>query len=671
MRGAERALAVTALVLAAACGAPAEGEPRRDQERKGARLIDHGYGFAYSALPGWEVLDERGAHEVLPAQVLAVGPHSHFVAVHSSVAPTPQAWVLESLDGFGLEGGRLAQLEVDGRTMVWTTRPCVFGGVPVRLVLGALAHRGRVLGLTCWRPASDAPRAEELQALWRQVQLLPGDELPRRPAPRSPDEVGVGWRTHDGTFESAAFGLTFSPSPDLVLLVGPELAELHDEAVVGWSQPQLGLSGALIAERAPPERAKAYALQLAKAFVADVGREPAHTVDAKLDRASLRLRVYRFPDSSGGESCLAYGVLAHEGLVLQVQIEWPAAQLEAGLEAIPQHLACARLLPADVRADLAAKLLAKGDPQHELGPDYVLRGGVFQDFTHRLRWEKPVGFWRAQCTADPEYRLQFTAPQLGLGGSCAVEELPEALDPATVHRAVRDAVLADAGAEPDGEPTAVKGREVEFLVTRFTLQGELELRCALATAVVGGHALSVRIWGQPQLMADHERAVAACLRGFHPLNPSVRAVSLGPLVVEHPRLGYRVRVPGEGWSETIEPSPDWHRHHAVFTKGEVRVEVLGVSQPGFAASASAQAAARVSTQADLAERLRVEFARPRALEHGELRGLRLQAGAAEAPDGVQAALLQAGDRLLTVVVSGPPGERPELGEVLDGVRFLE
>ncbi|MCA8921765.1 MAG: hypothetical protein KDD82_08145 [Planctomycetes bacterium] len=660
-------------LLATLSVAHAEGEPRRDQERQGPSLIDHGYGFAYDAPAGWEVLDERGSLEVLSAQALAVGPHSQFVALRAAEAASPGAWVRDALASFALPPpeGALARLELDGQQAVWATRSCVFGGVPVRLVLSAVAHRGRVLGLTHWRPESDPPTPAEVRALWGPVRLLPGSaRAPGRPAPVAPDQRGVGWRTHDGTFESAAFGLTFSPSPDLTLLVGDALAELHDGATVGWAQAELDMSGVLVAERAPAERAQAYAETLAQTFAADVRSEPIHTLEVALDHAQGALQVYRF-DAQGRATCLAYGVLVAGTLVIQVQAEWPERAREGALAALPRQLACVRLLPAEVRAELAERLLAAGDPQHELGPDFVLRGGVYRDFTHRVSWTKPAGFWQVRCSEDPEARLEFSAPQLGLGASCAFEELPAELSAAEVHRAVRDAVLADAGAEADGEPTPLGKGGLEFLVTRFTVEAAFELRCVLATAVVGRRAVSVRLWGLPELVANNERAVEACLRGFRSLPAEARAIRLEPALIEHPRLGYRAALPGEGWTSTLEPTPDWHWHHAVFTRGAVQVEVRGVTQPGYARSESARVAARVSVRAELAERLGVEFGQPSPLSVGPLRGLRLQ-GAKEAdPATAEVAILSAGDRMLTVVVSGPPEERPTLDAVLEGVRFLE
>lgn len=571
----------TLLGLVLACAAPA-GEPphsdaaapprRRDQELQpdGARLVDHGWGFELGR-PGadWRLMEEAEARRVRFGAVAGLvhdGSRSALLvlprpagarAVEAVVAARQATLELTDLQTTPPEKRPLAGQEA----VAWEARGRR-GQHRLEVAGAVLIERGRRLELLWVTPAGSA-----LQAPWEALRLTgaPGPLAGRPPVGRAtPDLEGIGWRVADGVAESGTLGVRVDPrGTGLRLLVGSgaRRAVSDAELVLGDDDRQVVVG--LVPLGGPPGDVAAVWTGARWGYGRPQGPPPKPLPPVPVTKGQLELAL-----GSGQQVSLRWdrhedpshpweageGVLVVDGAPrLLVRARARVRPDSQRREVLAAALDCLSALAAAEREELAAALLARPDPQGQVGKDWWYRGDALRHAELDLTFARPAG-WRMvldeEVLAAPGQAtlLVAEAPRLGIV-AWAEAWRPREDDPAAFHAAALQELASGQGAEPAGEPHAGRGG-VSFRCSwpeGSPLPGVPRARTLIATAVQAGRALRVVVTGPSEALEAARGAALALLDGFKLEGFDLEDEAENESAWRSKRLGVIFRTPGEGW----------------------------------------------------------------------------------------------------------------------------
>jgi hypothetical protein len=232
-------IALYFVLIAFGALARAQEAPQSGQTARPGRLTDHDYAFELRAPQGWMIRDETEISSVLPDAVAGLNSRSG-------------AWVgviVESMPE-GTTLAQMADLLVEGMTLVdreqLARQETTFVGCPAIRML----HRGSFEGLDLvfehrvfiradfmyqvigWSLAADGVE-ENIAAGIAAFSLVDGEPRLRHRDPSIRDQLGVEWEVHGGTYTNLAYGLTVTPPSGWRLVVGMELDQMEEAAIVG------------------------------------------------------------------------------------------------------------------------------------------------------------------------------------------------------------------------------------------------------------------------------------------------------------------------------------------------------------------------------------------------------------------------------------------------------
>jgi len=671
-------------------GAAAQDAPPRDQEATAERIVDRGYLFELERPgPDWRILGEVEARRMLADAVAAAfeteaGLYAAVIvesAPGATAADMARIFVKNTEDS--LEESQLDEFRPAGLAGRDAVRYVLTGSVEgqrFRYVNTVVAYRDHVYQLLGWGPASAVPLDGScFEPLCEAFALRDGDRVrPRALGSDRADAAGVGWRLEGGAFRSAAFGLAVDPGDGWRVSVGDDLAQMNEEAEVGLVRVDPEVYLVLIPERIVDVDRAGYAEFVRERFTAALGVPSAREVEVEVagEPVTLTLRTIH----EGAALDYAHGVFFRGEHAFQVYVWWLTANREAAFPHVAPAFERIRFLAPAEAAALTAELARRGDPQDVVGPDYVLRGGVYRDFGLDFRWRKPTGaFWRVDVGADarlvdPSARLVVHSPDLGVSGYVLADRAP-GFDVETLHQATLAEMLPP-GHPARSEPARRRDLgDVEAHTSWIEASADgVEVLYLVGTAVQGDRIYQVVLWSMPEIMRAAREDVLAVVDGLEVPPGDLEASARDGRVVRDRRLGFALRAPGADWSLIDDTPPELSSVGRVlqWTDGPHAVTVVALC----ALSDTQDMAWFESTMEDLmverlARELELTFGRRVDTDVAGRHGTRRTGRPAEPPGQVDVIVTQRGRTFFGLLVADEDGQGPDVDAVLADLEWLD
>lgn len=551
-----RRLAAAGLICAATLAfAPTSAA----QASFGAKSVeDAEYGFRLvSPGPGWHLMSRQSAKVISPDAVAGLAHESGFVG-HVSVGKTAES-DLERLAREFVELDRLEAKKIDlfertefaGRR-AW--RAIVTGlakGKPHRSDYLMWIERDLFFRIVAAGPAGgDATSDVSFGTIQQAFEFLAAGPRPVARATAAADAAGPAWRVRGGVFESAAFGFAVEPRGAWRLSVGEELAALNEDAVAGLVSLKPPAFVVFVPEKVPAPLQRKHA----EFCAADMARRaaPVTGVSFPATLGGETLLLDRYAEGGGREGHLFHGVHYRGDTAYRVLASLRAKPDSATMATLTEAIASVRFLSSADRSALERDLEARGDAEAFLGPDHVLRDGVYRDFSHGFTWKKPSSGFSVRRLDPSEgppatVMLEFESAAHGLSGYVFGETV-SAVPSAEYHRANALRLFGSGGVSERYEPSEVRLGEVMGLVSFGARESEaLPSRCHLVTAVIGDRAFQMTVFGFEDNVRAAASEVEAAIRGLEIAARGFEAIEMADASVRDARLGFELRRPAEGW----------------------------------------------------------------------------------------------------------------------------
>jgi hypothetical protein len=484
-----------------------------------------------------------------------------------------------------------------------------------------------------------------------------------RTAPVPREASGVGWRLHDGVFESAVFRLAATPRGSFHAVAGPALDGIDTQAEVALVSDTPSVKITFEVERLRDVTPAAYTHKV----LADVGRSLGSAPAAVEVRATLggrKVSLRRFPPGKQPVTEHLLGVVVEGDEAVRVDAWYPLAERDQASAAAIAAIADVRFLD---EAEVVAVTRAIGEgraTEGRVGASFSLRSGVYRDFRRGFVWTEPRGgAWRVRVGAeaaalDASALIYFQEPALGLTGALYVE--PAAGDGAAYHRGHAKRLL---GALAPAEPAAASWGGAPALVSATSFRADgIDHRTELTTAVRGGDGYRLELWGlDGSMLAAPEALEAARAALSFPEGGVVATETIGSRYLDH-RLGFAFEPPA-GWAFT-DATPSDERGVASYVRwasGAASVTVLAVG--------AGEGSMSMTFLSDILEQRMHDLAPQATAEPGQLAGRacrRLLLG--KGADRFDLRLLAAGRVVYGLVIEAPT-ERTEA--IAQGFGLLE
>jgi hypothetical protein len=568
-----------------------------------------------------------------------------------------------------LESGPTAFLGVEA----WRLRTSgLVSGVRVQYLHLAFLRRGFAYQAVAWHAGEPRPEGEAaLEAFARSVTLLPGAIRGRSRARPTEETAGIGWRVHEGAFESAAYRFSIRPPEGWRLALGRELERIDATAEVALVRADPEAYLVLRVERAAGVDREEHVERMREMFAKAVGAPPGEErIPLLADGREVVLR--RHLVGGGAPRAFLHGVHFEGDLCFQANAWYLAGARERAEPRVLEALRALEFLDRREAGELADALASGPDPRARIGEGWSLRGGVYRDFVHGFTWTIPPGWWRvlagpaARAQADGA-SLHFVEPSLGITGFAFAGEASGATAEAVLARqAARLFEDPDSIGEPEPIPLGIArglavsgGKTVDGAAIRYRLLVAVHGNTVLRV-VLGGTRANLK-----SAASSVERAIAAFEFPGEPLRERVTDDE------EHrdERTGFLLARPGPDWTfrdltvtafAPLGAMVAWERDEVVVAAG------------GFAASEGPDDAAAAVEFAGplLADLAGVRLAEPRILatEVGGAPAFRLEWPVSPR---VEALVLRRDLTRHFVAVVGAGQEGPTLEEALAGHRLLD
>jgi hypothetical protein len=254
------------------------------------------------------------------------------------------------------------------------------------------------------------------------------------------DADGPGWRLRDGVFESIHEPLRIVPPPGWRIVVAEDTAHPGSAASVVLFKADDG-DAALTFTTTVFDAASLTDFRRSRTeFSPSEAMTPLAPISLELFGERIDLDGF-----SKGQDSLFYGIRFIDALPLELWIHQDGDDLDALFAVAREGLAGVTLLSADERARLRATLEAEPHPQVLFGEDWSVRGGVFRDFAHGVRFTSSSSVWHMEVPNEPppdaNRRLIVTDRGRGIFGMLFVNEGFEGDAAAWHQQVVADAKL--------------------------------------------------------------------------------------------------------------------------------------------------------------------------------------------------------------------------------------
>ena len=543
------AVVIAAVLVLGACKKRENEEARKvttsSTDDATQAFVDEDYRFRIEwPGPGWKVLRERDARQLNGDAVAGLKRDAAHMIVIVEHAPDSELEPFAALiiENMMIEGKQVEQepARVGDTPAIRIDVTGTYNDAPVRyrgLVLLHQDHAYQVLAYTL-----GDHDAEDLDVALDAFSLTPGTVRRRVATAEVEDRVGVGWRIASGVFESAASRVRVQPPAGWRLAIGAELDQMNTSAEVGMAGTEVDAYLVVIPDLVPGADRDGYvAARRAEAYAEAT---PLDAITATTLGRSVELSRAR--SEQGMVLELIHGVVFDRDRAYQVIGWYPASVRARAIPALETALAAIELLDDAALAALAAALADAPDPQVEVGAGYALRDGVYQDFTHGLRWRAPAGYWeilvgQAARAENADALLMATEGQSGLYAQLIVE--PAAgWDAAGFHRTIVDNLVGN-GLAVAGDGTARLAGEAARFTELETRSGGIDLRYRVTTAILGDVAIQAIVWSVAAAWPgdDAVAAVAAAIE-----RAPGDEIEEGPPYRDH-RLGFAMSMP-PGWT---------------------------------------------------------------------------------------------------------------------------
>lgn len=601
-------------LLATACGEGGAAPSAPAASAAGAASVQHGEppGFTLTRPgPGWLLLDAEAARGLVPDALAGAISTDGVTGVvldrpPSSEGPARDAEALVAslrLDDLSAQPAQACELAGVAARRILATGSTA--GVSLRYAAIVATRASRSVQMLAWtdaaRPCANGDCFTPFVSALSWTESAPAPSASATVAAQA-EELGVGWRLHEGTFESARSGLRLRAPEGWRLVVGRELAAIDPSADVELRTRDGSVRLTLrSAPSAAEPGARSQPMEVPPAPGAPLGARlcaaPAMTPPTKPALTPLRLGAldWQLAPAELSPASAFIATTTHEGRCLLLDARAPAAQRgQPALELASQALGAVSYLSAGELRPLNDALGQVGEPHEEVGTDFTLRAGTYVDFRWRFAWERKTGPWqlRPGDTArqlGSDVRLVLEHATLGIRAALAAESAPSDTAASFHERAVRRWLALPAGAHAPPLPKATSERLAEHDVLSSERESLIEgssIRSRVSTLLEDGRALTIVVSAPSSVWAPHADTVAAPAAGLQ-LRPSVVPLeNKGEEYRDH-RLGFGVRVPS-GWAHSDVTPPE-----LAATGSFVRWEqdgrwlgVLAVCLPGAAGATS-------------------------------------------------------------------------------------
>lgn len=505
---------------------------------------------------GWKVLGERDARQLNPDATagLSNGKITLLVIVEHAPGTDLDAVAELFVDNMAIEN---KERQPTAETTVGDTPARRFevtgtvNGMAVRFRGLALAHQDHIYQVLAYKAVGHGDTADLDRALGA-FSLVPGKvERPKVSAVVA-DQLGVGWRIAGGVFESAANRVRIDPPDGWRLMVGDELAHINASAEVGLTSTEVDAYVMILSEPIADANHAAYAAARRTETVGDaepIGA-PQKTQIAGSDIELVRVRI-----EEGITVELTHGTFFARGRAYQV-LAWHAAGLRERAEPLMKRaFAAIELLDDAGVARVDAALAGARDGQNSVGPGHSLRGGVYRDFTHHLRWRRPPGHWRIavgqEARADDELAL-LVAEDLGRGVHTQLLVEPAAgWEGAAYHEASVAGFKAQGWTLERSGTSTLAGEPARFSELRIETE-DAPVRYLVTTAVIGDLGVQVPVWSVEVAWPGTKAAQAVTAAVERHPGP---AIEMEGAAVRDQRLGFEMKLPVSWRRREITPDP--------------------------------------------------------------------------------------------------------------------
>jgi len=397
---------------------------------------------------------------------------------------------------------------------------------------------------------------ESFDAISRSMAFLDPSLPPDRPALiATSDQEGFDWSVQGNRYENASYGIRVEIPAGWRFVVGPELADLNTSASVGVESGDPGLFVVYIVD--------------------PIGDVDVHQLREKLYenlRADFSARSFIETTPTIGESdALEVSFESDLGATVQQTIwtHWitndQSYQAFAWWIGEPSQTASVRvrqsyefLSSMSEEERLAVEQRIHGaDSGNAVGPGFVYRDGLLQDFTHRYTYQAPMGMWKAATGefARAEFEgSSFVLKQFATGTTMAF--FPGRVESGD-HAAYHELLVSDFAGEIPTQTITLPGR-IERYVTKF----DEDLENVDLTWVVTsfGHTdtrnVGLVIHGLKENLTDIDVRLPAIILGLDIPDQMPSETEQGEHYFLDRRLGYRVQTAEYGWKITTHELPD-------------------------------------------------------------------------------------------------------------------
>ncbi len=454
--------------------------------------------------------------------------------------------VVESMAGTDLE--RAAELTVgafaaDNRTLEEQTSVRYRGypaihqvitgrveGMPVRWTNLLFLHQAHLYRLTVWGRDLDAPGVASFRALFALL-----DGAVQRPPQTTPDAVGVDWRLEGGRFESIAADITVRAGEHWRVVVGDELDQLNDRAVVGLRHAEPDVYVVVLSEHVPEQQRERVAAHLRDTTAQNIGVPPSGQRPVQFMGGEVQASVYRV-----GSIEYLHAVRCGARHCRQLLAWYVEGASDAAREAMAT-MPMVEPLSADARVACQRTLTTRRRERRTFGAGYAYRGNTYIDFRRGLTLQAPEGsYW--EMNREPATELRFFDRVHGTFGLFQTEALEEDADSDAYHRQVQEAINIPPTTPHELEVGGVRGHESEG--PSEAALGTFEFR--VFTTVIDRRGYRFGFWGWPEHMQRSRERIEALVETatLHGGPIPVFRIEGGRLIDE--RIGAALRPP-EGW----------------------------------------------------------------------------------------------------------------------------
>ena len=491
-------------------------------------LVDADYQFRLAAPgPGWKLLPQKEIRRLVPDSVAGAAESGHGVAdrhgaviveVYSGDKPRELAELL--LGNMTLEDKKtvsMVDVEFEKKPAVRYQVTGKINGIDVRYVNVVFFHQSHAYQVLAWGLAEQVDE-KALLAFANSFHLTDGPVRDRSNLRKVEDERGVGWQVKGGVFQSAADGLTLRAAEGWQLAIGDELQRMNSSAEVGLVHGNPEAYLVVVAEPRNGISKEEYIKICLDHNVTALGAEPVAGPPWKAEVAGQTVQFNRYRHKKLPMEYLL-GVAFHGDTAFLLMNWYEVGFSEKGPALLQASVSGVGFMEEPAQKALRRELNALPDVQAGVGPTYSLRRGLYRNFEHGVTWRMPPSALRLAVGQEArkhneDATLFFEELETGLYGLLIAE--PTQADGETYHKTVtHDLIASSVGGGRRLRPSATVLGKLPGLVTVVDrkLEGML-LTQELVTAVAGGRAYQVLLWGQPAAMKSGGAWLQAVLSGF-------------------------------------------------------------------------------------------------------------------------------------------------------------